>query len=74
MFNRLMELVHFFQMHSDQAVASGISGAVVLLIGFFPFVYGGRDPSPAPSSSCGSKHASRTGETEQGDLALLFEL
>lgn len=70
-----MEVVHFFQMHSDQAVkASEISGAVVLLIGFFAFVYGGRDPSPAPSSSCGSGRALRTGETEQGDFALLFEV
>lgn len=72
MFNHLMELVHFFQMYSDRVVASEISGVVVL--DCFSFVYGGRDPAPSPSSSCGSEHALHTGETEQGDLALLFEL
>lgn len=71
MFNHLMELVHFFQMYSDPAVASEISGVVVL--DFFSFVYG-RDLAPSPSSSCGSEHALHAGETEQGDLALLFEL
>lgn len=59
-------------MFFPDAVASEISGVVVL--DFFSFVYGGRDLSPSPSSSCGNEHALHTGEIEQGDLALLFEL
>lgn len=51
-------------MYSDGAVASEISGVVVLLVFFFSFAYGGRDPSPAPSSSFGSEHAVHTREAE----------
>lgn len=69
-----MELVRFLQMYLDQAVASQISGAVVLLFWFFSFAYRGRDPSPSLSCSCGGEHGLHTGETAQGDLALLFEL
>lgn len=61
-------------MYSDGALVSEISGVAVLMVYFFSFVYGGRDPSSSPSSSFGSEHAVRASEDEHSDLPLLFEL
>lgn len=58
-------------MYSDGALVSEISGVAVLMVYFFSFLYGGRDPFLSPSSSCGSEPAS---EDEHSDLPLLFEL